>query len=536
MTMREKFSKFFCRQLQQIKAGGPRVLYNKLKRAFRLAYLSVAAPIAVYFKMDWPLAYDFLANRVFKKFKRLRLRGSGEKLQIKKLLEKGIDYLEKSTHQIPDLSGLKEWMRKSLLLGDFHEVKNDIKQSITVQQRTAEVQRQITKKYQLDGLDLEFIPRAVAQGSIGGYENLEAYIKAGMLGLHPNKKMIILLNPDVPVVNPCYLKYWSKYITIVSDLQAIEMLEPLEGRLTTPLNRFMYLQGKFWNSPMALGRVRGQWNKENRPPLLALSGQDYERGWRALRSLGLPQNAWFVALHVRESGWKDCGTSRENFRNADINTYFSAIKAITDAGGWVVRVGDPTMRKLPAMHQVVDYAHSQTKSDWMDIFLCSQCRFMIGTASGMCVVALTFGVPLVMTNLLPAHVIYYFTSNDLFIPRLCVSKETENYLSFNELIAPPLGTACTQTNFDNLNVRFVENTGEEIKELVDEMLERFNGGGQYHEEDEHLQKQFKSLTARCGQLYGNGDIVVNAMIGRNFLRKHSSLLPSSKLPNASIEV
>ena len=41
----------------------------------------------------------------------------------------------------------------------------------------------------------------------------------------------------------------------------------------------------------------------------------------------------------------------ENFRNADIGNYLGAIKEITQRGGWVVRMGDPTMTKLPFLNK-----------------------------------------------------------------------------------------------------------------------------------------------------------------------------------------
>ena len=66
---------------------------------------------------------------------------------------------------------------------------------------------------------------------------------------------------------------------------------------------------------------------------------------------------------------------------ADIGTYLPAIKTVVAHGGWVFRMGNPTMKPLPAMEHVIDYAYSDVRSDWMDVFLCSQCRFMIGTAA-----------------------------------------------------------------------------------------------------------------------------------------------------------
>jgi putative glycosyltransferase (TIGR04372 family) len=299
------------------------------------------------------------------------------------------------------------------------------------------------------------------------------------------------------------------------------MLTPLETYLITPFISFMHFRGKLYKSSLAYGTIREEWIKEDRPPILTLSGEDYERGWNCLKSLGVPKDAWFVTLHVREPGWRDGGSRCESFRNADITTYLPAIKAITDAGGWVLRMGDQEMSKLQLMPQVIDYAHSQAKSDWMDVFLCAQCRFMMGTSSGLCVVAATFGVPLVMTNMLPGYAVYHFTSKDLLIPRLCFSKDKERCLNFSELISPPVGTATTQFHFDNRNIQI---NPEEIKALVEEMLEKRMGTLKYSEEDEILQKEFKQITANCGKVYGDLNLVSHVRIGRKFLRKHKDLL------------
>jgi len=528
---------FVHSQFKQIRIGGPRVFYNKIKRAFTLASLSVAAPLAVYFKMDWPQAYEFLARRSMQKAQRLKFLPVHDREQIRKLLEKTIAYLEKSIgQQDPDLSVLSSWVEKRIWLGDLYSSMNNFKQSLAVYSRTAEMQREIIKKYQLDSLDMIFIPLSLPQGAIGCFEYLECYIKAVMLGLRPNKKMILLLDPNAQVANPCFLKYLGQYIKIVSDPLAINILTPLEGYLTYPLIHFAELNGRFCWGPMSLGIVRDQWIKANRRPLLELSSQDHEKGWDTLRSFGLPQDAWFVTLHVREPGWKDRGSSSENFRNADIKTYFPAIKAVTDAGGWVIRIGDPTMSKLVEMPKVIDYAHSPAKSDWMDVFLCSQCRFLIGTSSGMSSVVLSFGVPLVLTNLLPAIGFYFFTSKDLFIPRLCFSKNKERYLNFNEMLSTPAVTAAFQKHFEELNLRVTENTAEEIKDLVEEMLQRFDGNAPYNEEDENLQEQFRTLSAESGKFFADKDFNarIHMRIGRNFLRKHSSLLPSGKIPDASV--
>lgn len=518
---------FLGSQLRQIKAGGLRILFRKIKKAARVLFMSLVAPIAVYFKMDWPQGHDFLINQALKKFKRLRSQPKADPLLMNQLLEQSIYYLKKDTDKNPDFSQFPEWMRRSLSLGNTYINKNDITY-IDIYQRTAEVAQQLAKKHQWDDLGVEFIPRALAVGSIGVYEYLEVYIKARMLDRHRDKKMILLLPQNTSVNNPGYLKYWSKYFTIISDTAFIEMLAPLENLLLSPCVSFIPFREKIYKSALIQGIVREQWQQEARPPFFTISEEDYERGWNCLRSLGLPKEAWFVTLHVREPGWRDGGSWQENFRNANILTYLPAIKAVTEAGGWVVRIGDPGMTKLPAMPRVIDYAHSQAKSDWMDIFLCAQCRFMMGTSSGMCTIACAFGVPLVMTNLLPGYGVYHFTSQDLLIPRLCFSKDKEKYLNFSELISPPVGTATAQSHFDDQNVQIIENKPEEIKDVTEEMLARCHGTLKYSQEEEILQKEFKEITASCGKVYGDVNLVSHVRIGKEFLYAHAELLSSDE--------
>ncbi len=521
----------FLNQLKQIKARDIRI-FPKIKRAGSLLFMNLAAPAAVYFKMDWPQGYDFLINKLFRKIKELRMQPDSKKIAMNKLLEELIghwnSYSNKSTHRNPDLRNLPDWRRRYLLLGNIHRINNEFKKTMDVYKKIDEVQCHIAKKHQLDDLGIEFIPRGLPMSSIGMYEYFEVHVKAGILDLLPNKKMILLLDSKAYVNNPCYLKYWSKYFTIISDPVLIEMLTPLEPLLTTPEFFFTHFRRKLYWSPLSQGVVREQWRKEGRAPLFSLCHEDYEKGWNCLRSLGLPQNAWFVTLHVREPGWRDNHSPDENFRNADIKTYIPAIKAITDAGGWVLRIGDSGMSRIPEMPQLIDYAHSEVKSDWMDIFLCAQCRFMIGTSSGMCVIASAFGVPLVMTNLLPAYAVYHYTSQDLFIPRLCFSKGRGNHLSFHELISPPISTVEGQSHFDNRNIRVVPNSSEEIKALVEEMLEKCAGNLKYSEEDEILQKCFRETTVNCGKIYGEDlGLVSHARIGRKFLRDHAALLSAN---------
>lgn len=517
---------FSSRQVQHIGEEGVSAFYRKIKKILKLSCLKFLAPAAVHFNLDWPEAYYAEGTRIRKRYKKILSQAAhADEVLMQEIEKKIIHCFQKYTAYKPDLENFSEWMEVNRNLYNIFATKDLYKENIDILHRVKEARRRLLKEYQLDRLDIEFVDRSFAFGSIGVYERLEVYVKAGLLGLRPPKRLILLLDPKSPVNNACYLDYWRSHIEIISDPKSIRILTSLEKYLTVPFKFIMPFYEKTLVSHRALGMVREQWIQAKWPPVLTLSNEDYTRGWDCLRSLGVPDGAWFVCLHVREAGYNDNNFS-ESFRNAKIGTYSLAIKAVVDAGGWVIRIGDPSMTLLPKMPQVIDYAHSEAKSDWMDVFLCAQCRFFIGTSSGMFGLALAFGVPIMMTNFLPGQALYYFTSKDIIIPRLCRSKRGHRILSFREMVFPPIGMLATQARYEKFGIEVIENSPEEIRDAVQEMLARFDGPPIYSEEDENLQERFRVMTGTCGEFYGDKDVVVHARIGRNFLRKHAALLPA----------
>src|SRR3989344_2652271 len=96
-------------------------------------------------------------------------------------------------------------------------------------------------------------------------------------------------------------------------------------------------------------------------------------------------------------------------------------------------------------------------------------------------------------------------------------------------MCPPVSMGAEQYVYDRLNLKVIENTPEEIRDIVMEMLTRVSGTIQYSQEDGSLQERFRSLSARCGPLYGDDGIVVHARMGRDFLRKYPRFLPAGMM-------
>ncbi len=335
----------------------------------------------------------------------------------------------------------------------------------------------------------------------------------GILGWRPQYHTILLAPPE-QVINPCLLNYWRRYLHIITDPSLIECLLPL-AKIMRCLEYSLYhvkiAKEQMVDVGYAFSAVQKQWEAEQKQPLLTLSPSDYERGWNCLQDLGVPKNAWFVCLHVREDGFR--GEGIITHRSGDINTYLLAIKSIVARGGWVIRMGDPSMRPLPPMKQVIDYAHTDAKSDWMDVFLGASCRFFLGTNSGLNCIPCLFGIPCALTNMWPISA-RSVQSQDLFIPKLAWSEFENRYLTFEEALAPRFFFNLNSKLLYSWGIKVVDNTPEEINDLVLEMLEWLEGKCQYTAEDEVLQQQFNSLPTPYGPS------AFNSRIGRSFLHNY----------------
>ncbi len=211
---------------------------------------------------------------------------------------------------------------------------------------------------------------------------------------------------------------------------------------------------------------------------------------RQREQLGLPADAWFVCLHVRESGFhKD----EYVYRNANILNYLGAIEEITNRGGWVVRMGDSSMTRLPMLKQVIDYPFTAVKSPLMDVYLISQCRLYIGMSSGIYDVARLFQRPIILANMNNWMWPFPQLACDLGILKHVYSKSKKKFLSVREWVVEPWAAVSHAHKLGD-DYAFYENTPDELRSVVNEY---FNRKQQW--EPTQLQRQFNELRALRGR-------------------------------------
>jgi putative glycosyltransferase (TIGR04372 family) len=341
----------------------------------------------------------------------------------------------------------------------------------------------------------------------------DCYVKEGRAGLRPPARRTFLICRRDRVVNPAVLDYWRRYFTVVTSPIAHDALLALKRRRGVGVDVSGYFEpiGDSASYPEIYRRYG------RRPPLLTLSEADQVRGRAALARLGIPEDAWIVSVHCREGGYY--GDDAHSYRDASITNFDEAMAMITAAGGWCVRMGDPSMTPMAPAANVVDYAHHAERSPWLDVFLVARSRFFLGTSSGLLGVAAAFGVPAGLTNQAPMSVVLPIGVDDVAIPKLTWDEERRRLLTFAEVLGSPAGNFRYKRLFDEARVRPLENDPQDIADLVREMLQRTAGEFEVTPQDEALQQAFKDLLVPGHYSYG-----AISRVGRDFLRRHRDLL------------
>jgi putative glycosyltransferase (TIGR04372 family) len=343
----------------------------------------------------------------------------------------------------------------------------------------------------------------------------DCYLKEVMVGLRAPARRTFLVCRRERVANAEILRYWRRYFSVVlASPVTHDAFSALARRPGVGVDALGYVAtlGETAKYPEIYRRYSG------RPPLLTLSDADQARGRAALARLGIPDDAWFVCVHCREGGFYD--DDAHSYRNASIASFAEAMATITAAGGWCVRMGDPSTTPMAPIPNVVDYAHHAERSPWLDLFLVARSRFFLGTNSGLLGVAVAFGVPAGLTNQTPMCVV--LTVGDIAIPKLMWDDEKGRLLTFAEVLALELtGERAPdyQALYTQARLRPLENDPQDVAEVAREMLQRTAGEFEVTPQDEALQRAFKDLLVPGHYSYGAA-----SRIGRDFLRRNRDLV------------
>ncbi len=269
-------------------------------------------------------------------------------------------------------------------------------------------------------------------------------------------------------------------------------------------------------------------------PATSLNDEELKFGENLRKSLGIPKDAQYVCLGVKEAAYyasitpdkgygQDLSHQANDSRNVDIANYMLAATHLANLGIYVVRVGSAVTLPLPKdrHERIIDYA-TEARSELGDVILGANCKFSICATTGVWVFTALQNRPIVNCD---QYELGY--KNDLlsqgapslWVLRILKRKQTSEKVAFSEMAAGGQKWADDKL-LTNLGLEPVPNTPEEILNAVIEMNDWVDGKLELSEHDEELQTKFYNCYPPETRLEKSPLI----RISPSFLRKYSDLL------------
>ncbi|MCX7748465.1 MAG: TIGR04372 family glycosyltransferase [Clostridia bacterium] len=233
-------------------------------------------------------------------------------------------------------------------------------------------------------------------------------------------------------------------------------------------------------------------------PQLFFSDEEEYMGQKLLEYMGVGKDKPFICFHNRDDEYlkkvvKGHNTVESTYQNNNIQDLMPAIEYLAKQGYYCIRMGQVTEKTLKIQDErIIDYSNN-FRSDFGDIYLLAKCYFFLGGNTGLSCVPWIFNRPSIITNAFPPGIIPYI-NNCLCIYKKGWHLSEKRFLTYSELLKARVNDwGWDNSNYLKLGVELIQNSSEEILDVVKEMLERLHGLWENINEEISLQNRFLSI-------------------------------------------
>ena len=371
---------------------------------------------------------------------------------------------------------------------------------------------------------------ALDMSRIGGMYPGDWYLSERVSGIHDKKYFDIFYvsTLDSTICNRQWLKMWQRVLCIVPFEQLFKMINRISTMLPghqAHVLPMLYVLPKLPEKTITVRqKQRLKCILASKKPNITFTKEEQHLGLQALKKLGIPEKKPFICFHSRDSAYLNVMYPKmswdyHDYRDSSIGNYVPAVEELVRKGYSAVRMGSVVKEKLSVNNpDIVDYASNGQRTDFLDIYLGAQCEFFIASDTGISIVPEIFRRPAVYTNWTRLIFVSPWILNGLVIFKKFYSRKEKRLLTFSEMMDLPEATEVW-------DIDLIENTPEEIRDVVMEMEDRLKEEWKSTDEDEQLQERF-------WELFGPDQLKSpDLRIGAKFLRQNRHLLS----PNQAYE-
>ena len=244
-----------------------------------------------------------------------------------------------------------------------------------------------------------------------------------------------------------------------------------------------------------------------------------------LEMCGIPSQGKFICYAVRSESYYLSQIARgakllpRTVRNPDETLYLNVVSKICDEYFPVFRMGKDLDVTIDTAQypKVIDYA-LRNRSDFLDVFLLANCKFLLLGNTGLFWISSLFNKPTAHCDLYDIR--HQVIVGDLMIFQKLWLKKERRLATVSEMLG--MGGFYSKESHQNiLGVELVKNTEEEIFSLFNEMNSRVDNSWESSDDDEELQNRYGRLVMQYSNKptwRGGG------RVGTQFLRDNQDLL------------
>jgi putative glycosyltransferase (TIGR04372 family) len=341
--------------------------------------------------------------------------------------------------------------------------------------------------------------------------NTDLFLRRRQLGIYPDGPHYCFVCTPHKLSNRQLLTMWKRIIPIYES----RILCWIYDGMLTILKRSPFQQDLPMNS-------NEYYEFNNSKSSIVFQPDEIEKGNRILEQMGVDfKKVEFVCIFARDDAYLKnfdpfFNWDYQKARNADIDNLVETAKYLIEKGFVVIRVGSIVNKPINFSHKkMIDYPYTEHHSDFMDIFLLANCKFVISSGcSGLTDVAAISDKPMLTVNI--GEFGYApITKNRLYIPKKYKYINTNNYLHFKDAV----NLGVFWYNPAALGLEAEENCPQEILEATKEMLDRLENRFIHFPESESLMQAYHKVRNGSGT-YASPN---KTPIGNAWLKKNQDL-------------
>jgi len=261
-------------------------------------------------------------------------------------------------------------------------------------------------------------------------------------------------------------------------------------------------------------------------PRLALLDEEKRNGNMQLEEFGINPDIPIVCLVNRDGNhYKSRGEiEREDYSllNFDISIFDLTVRSLVQRGYQVVRMGAGSEKPFNlALSGYFDYAVSKNRSEFLDVYLASLCKFAVSTQTGPDALCLAFRKPVCYIDTVRFSQMFLGTKLACWSP--VEIYQSGERLSLREISSGEIGWIKDLADFKRMNIDVVRSSPETIDRYVRGFVECLENGLAISNDDLALiAKANEILSVGLGDKgrmkFGN----IAASLNPVFLRENSS--------------